>query len=446
MERSSLLYYEQKTAFTINAYNEQALYYLAERVGTPYYLIDERTLLSNYEKLKSAYSGFNGKTVIAYSIKANFNPYVLNFFAETGVNFDVTSTEELYFLLKSGGKPEKVIYTSVTEGLNEYKEVLSKGVRRVIVSSLNGLNNLISAAHELNKVPEVGIRINPEVQVKAEVKSSFKISKFGVPLSGSGPETAIKLLKIIKGNNNVVFGGFHFHLGSQIEDPSAYVQAFEKLKGFLRKARKEAEFELKFLDIGGGTPVNYGIKVPTPEEIGKQNVDRMNELVNEIGKPFELVVESGRFLSAESTVLVSKIVNEKSYNNRKIIYLDTGYHQLLDIALLQQIYPMEVIPSNDEVNSMEEKPMVAGRLCDSMDMFQVGPESKLAEAEIGKLVIIKNVGAYSIVFNMPFHSQVKPAVIYRTGDGEYYLARKKQTIEDLYEEEGGSLLNNEVRV
>jgi diaminopimelate decarboxylase len=267
-----------------------------------------------------------------------------------------------------------------------------------------------------------------------------------LPLSGSGPETAIKLLKIIQGNSNVVFGGFHFHLGSQIEDPSAYVQAFEKLRGFLRKARKEAEFELKFLDIGGGTPVNYGIKVPTPEEIGKQNVERMNELVNEIGKPFELVVESGRFLSAESTVLVSKIVNEKSYNNRKIIYLDTGYHQLLDIALLQQIYPMEVIPSNDEVNGMEEKPMVAGRLCDSMDMFQVGPESKLSEAEIGKLVIIKNVGAYSIVFNMPFHSQVKPAVIYRTDEGEYYLARKKQTIEDLYEEEGGSLLNNEVRI
>jgi len=446
LERSSLLYYEQKTAFTINAYNEQALYYLAERVGTPYYLIDERTLRANYEKLKGAYSGFNGKTVIAYSIKANFNPYILNFYSGIGVNFDVTSPEELYFLLKSGGNPEKVIYTSVTEGLNEYKEVLSKGVKRVIVSSLNGLNNLISAAHELNKVPEVGIRINPEVQVKAEVKSVSKISKFGVPLTGSSSETAIKMLKIVEGNSNVIFGGFHFHLGSQIEDPSAYVQAFDKLRAFLRKAKKETNYELKFLDIGGGTPVNYGIKVPTPEEIGMQNVEKMNELLNEIGKQFELIVESGRFLSAESTMLVSKIVNYKFYNNRKIIYLDTGYHQLLDIALLQQVYPMEVIPSDDSANSHEEKPLVAGRLCDSMDMFQVGPESKLADADIGKLVVIKNVGAYSIVFNMPFHSQVKPAVIYRTEDGEYFLARKKQTVEDLYEEEGGSLLNNEVRL
>ncbi len=444
---SSLLYYEQKTAFTINAYSQHALYYLAEKVGTPYYLIDEHILRANYEKLKNAYSGFNGKTIIAYSIKANFNPYVLNFFSGTEINFDVTSPEELYFLLKSGGNPERVIYTSVTEGLNEFKEVLSKGVKRVIVSSLNGLNNLISAAHELNKVPEVGIRINPEVQVKAEVKSSFKISKFGVPLSGSGPETAIKLLKIIESNSNVTFGGFHFHLGSQIEDPSAYVQAFDKLRVFLRRAKKEANFELKFLDIGGGTPVNYGIKVPSPEDIGMQNVEKMNELINETGKSFDLIVESGRFLSAESTMLVSKIVNSKIYNNKKIIYLDTGYHQLLDIALLQQIYPIEVIPSGESSSkSQDEKPLVAGRLCDSMDMFQVGPESRLAEAEIGKLVIIKNVGAYSIVFNMPFHSQVKPAVIYMNEDGEYYLARKKQTVEDLYEEEGGSLLNNEVKL
>ncbi len=444
---SSLLYYEQKTAFTINAYSQHALYYLAEKVGTPYYLIDEHILRANYEKLKNAYSGFNGKTIIAYSIKANFNPYVLNFFSGTEINFDVTSPEELYFLLKSGGNPERVIYTSVTEGLNEFKEVLSKGVKRVIVSSLNGLNNLISAAHELNKVPEVGIRINPEVQVKAEVKSSFKISKFGVPLSGSGPETAIKLLKIIESNSNVTFGGFHFHLGSQIEDPSAYVQAFDKLRVFLRRAKKEVNFELKFLDIGGGTPVNYGIKVPSPEDIGMQNVEKMNELINETGKSFDLIVESGRFLSAESTMLVSKIVNSKIYNNKKIIYLDTGYHQLLDIALLQQIYPIEVIPSGESSSkSQDEKPLVAGRLCDSMDMFQVGPESRLAEAEIGKLVIIKNVGAYSIVFNMPFHSQVKPAVIYMNEDGEYYLARKKQTVEDLYEEEGGSLLNNEVKL
>jgi len=444
---SSLLYYEQKTSFTINTYSQYVLYYLAEKVGTPYYLIDERVLRANYERLKNAYSRFNGKTIIAYSIKANFNPYVLNFLSGTGINFDVATPEELYFLLKSGGNPEKVIYTSVTEGLNEYKEVLSKGVKRVIVSSLNGLNNLITAASELNKVPEVGIRINPEVQVKAEVKSSFKISKFGVPLNGSGPENAMKLLKIIENSSNATFGGFHFHLGSQVEDPSAYLQAFDKLGAFIRRAKREVDFELRFLDIGGGTPVNYGIKVPSPEDIGMQNAEKANELINEIGKPFDLIVESGRFLSAESTVLVSKIINSKIYNNRKIIYLDTGYHHLLDIALLQQIYPIEVIPSGESAcKNQDEKPLVAGRLCDSMDMFQVGPESKLAEADIGKLVVIKNVGAYSIVFNMPFHSQVKPAVIYMKEDGEYYLARKRQTVEDLYEEEGGSLLNNEVKL
>jgi len=42
MEKISLLYKEEKTAFTQSTYDEQLLNYLAEKVGTPYYLTDEQ--------------------------------------------------------------------------------------------------------------------------------------------------------------------------------------------------------------------------------------------------------------------------------------------------------------------------------------------------------------------------------------------------------------------
>ncbi len=437
MEKEDLIYKEKKTPFTRVNLSSQDLYSLAEKVGTPYYLIDERVMAENYYRLLNAYRGYIGSVSVAYSVKANFNPYVLGTYAKLGTKFDVTSPEELYFLLKSGGAPENVIYTSVTEGKEEYAEVLSKGVRRVVVSSQNGLNNLIEAASALNVVPTVGIRVNPEVQVKAEVKSSFKISKFGVPFNGGAPESAYKLTKQILGSDKVTFGGVHFHLGSQVETPAAYIMALEKVKNFIMRIKKELGAGLLFLDIGGGTPVNYGIKVPTPEEMASQIVDKLNDIAMINGSPYNLIIESGRYLVAESTILVSKIVNVKYYNSKKIIYLDTGYHQLLDIALLQQIYPLEVVPSDE--SEAAEKPLVAGRLCDSMDVFQIGPESKLEGADIGKLMVIKNVGAYSIVFNMPFHSQVKPAVVFRDSKGNYYLARKRQDLEELYDEEGGSL-------
>ncbi|MGC8568921.1 MAG: diaminopimelate decarboxylase family protein [Nitrososphaeria archaeon] len=443
MEKGSLLFKEEKTAFAQPTYDEQVLNYLAEKVGTPYYLTDERTIARNYERLKNAYSVYKGNVIIAYSVKANFNPYILNFLSRMGSHFDVTSAEELYFLLKSGGSPENVIYTSVTETESEYREVMSKGVRRIVVSSMRGMYNAIEAGRLLNVVPEISVRVNPEVQVRAEVRSAMKVSKFGVPLNGSNPESAYKMVKILLDEPSVKFGGFHFHLGSQLEDPNAYLQALEKIKQLILKIKKEREFKISFLDLGGGTPVNYGVKVPTPEEIASTIIGKINELVEVNGDFFTLAVESGRYIVAESTVMVSRIVNTKYYGTKKIIYLDAGYHYLLDIALLQQVYPLEVVGGKE---SNEEKPIVAGRLCDSMDVFQVGPESKLDGAEPGKLVLIKNVGAYSLVFNMPFHSQVKPAVIYRSSDGKYYLARKKQELEDLYEEEGGSLLKDRVRV
>ncbi|MFP3214068.1 MAG: hypothetical protein RXO71_04075 [Nitrososphaeria archaeon] len=444
MEKISLLYKEEKTAFTQSTYDEQLLNYLAEKVGTPYYLTDEQKIGKNYSKLKQAYSIYKGPSLIAYSVKANFNPFVLNYLSKLDSYFDVTSPEELYFLLKSGGKPENVIYTSVTEMEEEYRNVMSKGIRRIVVSSMRGLYNALEAGKTLNITPEISIRVNPEVQVRAEIKSAMKVSKFGVPINGTNPESAYKMVKVLMDEPNVKFGGFHFHLGSQLEDPNAYVQALEKVKQLILKIKKEREFKINFLDIGGGTPVNYGVKVPSPDEIVKTIIDKINELVDVNGDFFTLAVESGRYIVAESTIMVSKIVNSKYYGNKKIIYLDAGYHYLLDIALLQQVYPLEVVGSNNETN--EEKPMVVGRLCDSMDVFQVGPESKLDGAEPGKLVVIKNVGAYSIVFNMPFHSQVKPAIVYRTSDGKYYLARKRQELESLYEEEGGSLLREKLEI
>ena len=61
------------------------------------------------------------------------------------------------------------------------------------------------------------------------------------------------------------------------------------------------------------------------------HIDRLNELIERHGK-FELMLESGRFLVAESSILVSRIVNIKEYNGHRIVIIDAGYHLLLDAA------------------------------------------------------------------------------------------------------------------
>jgi diaminopimelate decarboxylase len=149
---------------------------------------------------------------------------------------------------------------------------------------------------------------------------------------------------------------------------------------------------------------------------------------------------------AESSILVSKIVNTKEYNDHKIVTVDAGYHLLLDSALLKQEYPQEIVSIfKNKENTTTKQPAsknihLAGRLCDTYDVFPLSKISNLDDAYIGKYVSFYNVGAYSIVFNMPFHCQTKPPIVMKTSNGEFKLVRRGTSSEQLFKEEGGNIL------
>ena len=117
---------------------------------------------------------------------------------------------------------------------------------------------------------------------------------------------------------------------------------------------------------------------------------------------------------------------------------DAFYNVLLDAALLKHEYPVEVIPGGP---STYPKTVLVGRLCDPLDIFPTSSRSKLGGAEAGKLVVFRDVGAYSIVMNMPFHSQPKPSVLMRNAHGNYVMVRERQDVHALFLEEGGNLLD-----
>lgn len=417
---------------------------LVTQYGTPLYLIDENTLHAKVKELHTAYAKFVGPLKIVYSIKANFNPAILRAFMTYGITFDLTSIGELHFIKRCKAVPENIIYTSVTEEFEEYLEVLQSGVRKVVVSSFNGMTNLAKAASRVGvKLPTL-IRVNPEVGVKAGVRASYRNGKFGVPFNGGTIDSATKMVKHLMDNDLLRFEGFHFHLGSQITDFSCFIHAFDKMDTFMTKMKKEyPNFQVNTFDIGGGTPVFYDDPVPSPAQMAEKLVSRLNQLANSHGV-FQLLIESGRFLVAESSILVSKIVNMKEYNEHKIVIVDSGYHLLLDAALLKQGYPQEIVslPKHEaKIASLipTKNIHLAGRLCDTYDIFPLSKSSSLNEADVGRYISFHNVGAYSLVFNMPFHCQIKPPVIMKTSKGEFKLVRKGRSYEQLFKEEGGDI-------
>jgi len=421
-------------------FSDQELFHLAEKFGTPYFLIDEAALRRTVSELEQAYQDFKGPFRVAYSIKANYNPSVIKTFVSEGIMFDLTASNELYFLLKCGGSSENVIYTSITETMAEYEQVMKLGVRKIVVSSYNGLLNLIEARARVGEDVEVLIRVNPEVSVKAELRFSIKHGKFGVPLDSADEDSAMSLLRKILSTPGMSFEGFHFHLGSQIEDPSCFAVALEKLESFILGARRElGNFPIRTIDMGGGLPAPYGRSVPTASDFSSLVLGQLNSMIESLGDKFTLIIESGRFLSAESTIMVSRIVNVKKFDETKYVYVDAGYHTLLDSALLKHEYPVEVIPGG---SSSPRKAVLSGRLCDALDIFPTSSRSKLGGAEPGKLVVFRDVGAYSFVIGSQFHCQPKPYILMRTTQGSHIVVRKGQDLDELFNEEGGQLTNH----
>jgi diaminopimelate decarboxylase len=449
VENSQIQLVEKPTSVSLNRFVKSVdIHKLVAQYGTPLYLIDEDTLHAKAKELHKAYSKFKGQVKVAYSIKANFTPAVVKAFMKDGIAFDLTSLGELYFIKQCKVDPENVIYTSVTEELEEYMEVLQSGVRRIVVSSFNGMTNLSKAASKVGRgaMPLTMIRVNPEVGVKAEVRASYRNSKFGVPLNGGTIDSAAKMVKHLMGSDLLKFEGFHFHLGSQITDFSCYTHALDKMDAFMTKMKREnPAFQVNTFDIGGGTPIFYNDPVPTPAQMAENHISKLNQLAETHGT-FTLMIESGRFLVAESSILVSRIVNTKEYNEHKIVIVDAGYHILLDAALLKQEYPQEVVPvlsHRIDKTTTRLAPVknthLAGRLCDTYDVFPLSKVSNLSESEVGRYVSFYNVGAYSVVFNMPFHCQTKPPIVMKDSDGKFRLVRKGTTYEQLFHEEGGDL-------
>jgi diaminopimelate decarboxylase len=450
VENSQIQLVEKPTTVNLNRFVKPSdINKLVAQYGTPLYLIDEDTLHAKVKELHKAYSKFKGQVKVAYSIKANFTPAVIKAFMKDGIAFDLTSLGELYFIKQCKADPENVIYTSVTEELEEYIEVLQSGVRRIVVSSFNGMANLSKAASKVGggsaAAPLTMVRVNPEVGVKAEVRASYRNSKFGVPFNGGTIDSAAKMIKHLMESDLLKFEGFHFHLGSQITDFSCYTHALDKMDTFITKMKKEnPAFQVNTFDIGGGTPIFYNDPVPTPAQMAENHISRLNQLAETHGTS-TLMIESGRFLVAESSILVSRIVNTKEYNEHKIVIVDAGYHILLDAALLKQEYPQEVVPvvsdSKDKASSLAtvKNTHLAGRLCDTYDVFPLSKVSNLSESEVGRYVSFYNVGAYSVVFNMPFHCQTKPPIVMKDSDGKFRLVRKGTTYDQLFLEEGGEL-------
>ena len=274
---------------------------LAEKFDTPLYVISERRIRENYKHLNEALSHNYPKTKIYYAMKANSNLAILKILETEGANIDTVSPGEVFMALTSGFTPERMLFTGTSVRNDELKFLADSNVT-VNVDSRSQLDRLLKIA-----VPKIiSFRVNPEVGAGAHshVITAGKETKFGL-----WEQDAIKAYAAAKSAGVEKFG-IHMHIGSGVLDVKPFLVAIEKLLSIAKRIHEQAGVNFEFIDVGGGIGVPYK---PEDKELDlKLYSEKVLTLFKTktkqygLGEPY-FYVEPGRFLVADSTILLTTV-------------------------------------------------------------------------------------------------------------------------------------------
>ncbi len=396
-----------------------ALDTLAELVGTPAYVYSATAIREQYQRLDAALTGVPHR--IHYACKANASLGLLTLLRGLGSRIDVVSGGELYRARAAGFAPEDIIFGGVGKSVHELREAIEAGVHVISVESEPELRQLDRLAAECGMVARVGIRVNPEITVETfheYIKTGEKGDKFGVPF-----DDAHAVARVAATLPHVRLVAIGMHIGSQLTDLAAYRDGIGRLEALIAALRAEGVSTLEHVDIGGGLFVPYDGEAPADlagyTAIVVPAVQRMG---------LELIVEPGRFLVAESGVLLARVLYRKRSGGRDILITDAGMNDLLRPSHYDAYHRIEAVHATTGRARFD----VVGPVCESGDFLALDRE--MEDVSPGALLCIFTTGAYGMSMASNYNARPRAVEVLVEG-GRWAVISARETYEDLVRRE-----------
>jgi diaminopimelate decarboxylase len=392
---------------------------LAEEYDTPLFVYSENRIRININTLKKAIHKRYPKIRILYACKANTNISILKVLREEGMEIDAVSPGEAFLARKAGFNPDEILFTGTSVREDELNHLVEEGYR-INIDSVSQMKRLLQIG-----VPKaVSVRVNPEVGAghHEHVITAGPDVKFGV-WESQAPEVYRMALEA-----GVSSFGIQMHIGSGIMEVSNFIKAVNRLLEIARHVVDETGITFDFIDIGGGIGVPYR---PDEDEIDLESffdqlfsfmTGRLDELG--LGRP-EVWLEPGRYLVAESGVLLTRVTTLKTSPGKEFVGVDAGFNTLIRPAMYGSYHHIHSASGLDEP---KQEYTVYGPLCESGDIF--ARDRMIPNVSEGDLLAIMNAGAYGFSMSSHYNSRPKAAEVI-VKDGESRLIRERETLHDL---------------
>ncbi|EMM6761183.1 diaminopimelate decarboxylase [Pluralibacter gergoviae] len=402
--------------------NAANLLRLPAEFGCPVWVYDAQIIRQQIAKLAQF-------EVVRFAQKACSNIHILRLMREQGVKVDSVSLGEIERALAAGydplNHPDDIVFTA-----DLIDDATIARVKELNIAVNAGSVDMLAQLGAVSPGHRVWLRVNPGFGHGHSQKTNTggENSKHGIWHSDLPAALAVMQrygLRLV---------GIHMHIGSGVD-----YGHLEQVCGAMVRQVVDFGQDLEAISAGGGLsiPYRYGEEaINTDHYYGLWNAAR-EQVAKHLGHPVKLEIEPGRFLVAESGVLVAQVRSVKAMGSRRFVLIDAGFNDLMRPAMYGSYHHISALAGDGR--DLDGEPavecVVAGPLCESGDVFTqleggTVETRTLPPVVPGDYLVLHDTGAYGASMSSNYNSRpLLPEVLFDGGKAR--LIRRRQTIQEL---------------
>jgi len=317
--------------------------------------------------------------------------------------------------LKSGIKPNKIVFSGVGKTEEELRLAIRKNILLINVESENEAILINKIAGQMRRKTSIGIRLNPNINVPTHKKISTGKAedKFGL-----SKKNLITFCLNISKLKNLNLDAISVHIGSQILSENPFKETLKILAEIILKTK----INFKFVDLGGG----FGIAYKKSDR--KIKLKNYSSLVEKFKKKYNcnIIFEPGRAIVGNAAILVAKIQYLKKGTNKTFAILTAGMNDFMRPALYDANHNvLPLIKNNKMINGTVE---FVGPICETTCKFiKYKRYQKINQSDY---VAIMDVGAYGASLSSNYNTKPLIAELL-VNKRKTKIIRKKQDLQNL---------------
>ncbi|MBY8888643.1 diaminopimelate decarboxylase [Streptomyces sp. PTM05] len=400
---------------------------LAERFGTPAYVMDEADFRARCRAWREA---FGRDADVFYAGKAFLSRAIVRWLTEEGLNLDVCSEGELATALAAGMPADRIALHGNNKSAREIERAVEAGVGRIVLDSFQEIARVAGIAERLGRRQRVQIRVTVGVEAHTHefIATAHEDQKFGIALAeGQAAEAVRRAIKL----DSLELIGIHSHIGSQIFDTSGFEVAAHRVVGLLKDVRDEHGVELPEIDLGGGLGIAY-----TSDDDPREPAEiaaALREIVTRecaaagLAVP-RISVEPGRAIVGPTAFTLYEVGTVKPLRGlRTYVSVDGGMSDNIRTALYDAEYSVGLVSRASTAEPMLTR--VVGKHCESGDIV-VKDAFLPADVAPGDLIAVPATGAYCRSMASNYNHALRPPVL-AVHEGQARVIVRRETEEDL---------------